>query len=130
MNLGLMYHYNDRITGGLTVDNVVQRVDGAGNDRDGVAFNLGGAFKLTKGTTISGDVVNVGNAHNSSQQQYRVGIEKKFIENDLTIRMGTWNGTLTIGFGMNLLPQFRFDYAYYNGDVVKEHYVGGHLTFD
>jgi len=57
-------------------------------------------------------------------------IEKKFIENDLTMRMGTWNGTLTMGFGMQIIPNFRFDYGYYAGDLVKEHYVGGHYTFD
>jgi hypothetical protein len=130
LGLGLMYHYNDRITGGLTVDNLVERIEGTNAHRDGVTLNLGGALRLTKGTTVSADAVNITNSARSSQQQYRVGVEKKFIENDLTIRMGSWNGTLTLGFGMHLLPHVRFDYAYYAGDVVKEHYVGAHVTFD
>lgn len=131
MGLGLMYHYNDRITGGLTVDNLVQHISGDNEDiRDGVTLNLGGAVRLTKGTIVSGDVYNVTTANRSQSQQYRIGVEKKFIENDLTMRMGSWNGTLTLGFGMHLLPNLRFDYAFYNGDVVKEHYVAGHLTFD
>ncbi len=130
LGAGLMYHYNDRITGGLTIDNLVESVRGTGVQRDGVSLNLGGALKLTKGTTVSADVTNVTNVSEASQQQYRVGLEKKFIENDLTIRMGTWNGTLTLGFGMQILPNLRFDYGYYGGDLIKEHYVGGHLTFD
>lgn len=130
LGFGLMYHYNDRITGGLTVDNVVQRINGTGATRDGVALNVGGAMKLTKGVLISADSTNITNAPRASQQQYRIGIEKKFIENDFTLRMGSWNGTLTLGFGMSLLPNVRMDYAFYNGDVVKEHHLGAHLTFD
>jgi hypothetical protein len=130
MGLGLMYHYNDRITGALTVDNLVQHVRGTGSDRDGVSLNLGGALRLTKGTIVSADVTNITNSGRAQEEQYRVGIEKKFIENDLTVRMGSWNGTLTMGFGMQIIPNFRFDYGYYAGDLVKEHYVGGHLTFD
>lgn len=130
LGIGLMYHYNDRLTGGLTVDNLVERVAGKGAERGGVTMNLGGAFKLTKGTTVTADAINITNSARSGQQQYRVGVEKKFIENDLTIRMGSWNGTLTLGFGMHLLPNVRFDYAYYGGDVVKEHYIGSHVTFE
>ncbi|NLI79188.1 MAG: hypothetical protein GX442_22435 [Candidatus Riflebacteria bacterium] len=131
LGIGLMYHYNDRISGGLTVDNLVQRVDGdEGSERDGVTLNLGGALRLTKGVLISADTTNITNSGRSSQQQYRIGVEKKFIENDFTLRMGTWNGTLTLGFGMHILPNVRFDYAYYNGEIVKEHHVGAHLTFD
>lgn len=131
MGLGLMYHYNDRITGGLTVDNIVQHLSGEDeNIRDGVTLNMGGSLRLTKGTIVSGDIYNVTTANRSPSQQYRLGVEKKFIENDFTMRMGSWNGTLTLGFGMALLPNLRFDYAFYNGDVVKEHYVAGHLTFD
>ncbi|MBF0498738.1 MAG: type IX secretion system membrane protein PorP/SprF [Candidatus Riflebacteria bacterium] len=130
MGFGLMYHYNDRITGGLTVDNLLERVTGADSVHDGATLNMGASMKLTKGTTVSADMVNVTNSSNSTQQQYRVGLEKKFIENDFTVRMGAWNGTLTLGFGLTLLPNLRFDYAYYTGDIVKEHYVGSHYTFD
>lgn len=130
MGAAFMYHYNDRITGGLTVDNIVERVNGTGAQRDGLTINLGGALKLSKGTTVSADAVNITNSARTTEQQYRVGVEKKFIENDFTMRMGSWNGTLTLGFGLALLPNLRFDYGFYNGDVVKEHYVGGHYTFD
>lgn len=130
LGLGLMYHYNDRITGGLTVDNIIQRTRGAGSERDGVSLNLGGALQLTKGTVVSADITNLTNNNRAVGEQYRVGIEKKFVENDLTIRMGSWNGTLTMGFGMQIIPNFRFDYGYYAGDLIKEHFVGGHLTFD
>ena len=65
-----------------------------------------------------------------AERQLRVGVEKTFVENDLTMRMGSHNGTLTLGFGMALLPNVRMDYAYYDGDEVAEHYVGAHMTFD
>lgn len=129
MGVGLMYHYNDRVTGGLTVDNLIENVDGDG-ERNGVSLNLGAAVEITKGTTISADAVNITNSDRTNDQQYRLGVEKKFIENDLTMRMGTLNGTLTLGFGMNILPHIRVDYAYYDGEVIREHYVGAHVTFD
>ncbi|MGM0598426.1 MAG: hypothetical protein ACQETH_01295 [Candidatus Rifleibacteriota bacterium] len=129
MGAGLMYHYNDRVTGGLTVENILENVDGDG-DRNGVSLNMGAAVEITKGTIISADAINLTNTDDAVEQQYRLGVEKKFIENDLTMRMGTHNGTLTLGFGMNLLPHVRVDYAYYDGEVIQEHYVGAHLTFD
>lgn len=129
MGIGLMYHYNDRVTGGLTVDNLVENIDGTG-ERNGVSLNLGAAVEITKGTTISADAVNITNSDRTTDQQYKLGVEKKFIENDFTMRMGTLNGTLTLGFGMNILPHIRMDYAYYDGEVIREHYVGAHVTFD
>ena len=130
LGIGLMYHYNDRLTGGLTVDNLVENVEGPTAERDGVTLNLGAAFKLTKGTTVSADAINITNSARTYDQQYRLGVEKKFIENDLTMRMGSLNGTLTLGFGMHVLPNIRVDYSYYDGEVVSEHHVGAHVTFD
>ncbi|MBU1106433.1 MAG: TonB-dependent receptor [Candidatus Riflebacteria bacterium] len=130
LGIGLMYHYNDRVTGGLTVDNLIEDTDGTYDRRDGVSLNLGTAVKLTKGTTISVDAINVTNSARADEQQYRIGVEKKFIENDLTMRMGSLNGTLTLGFGMYVLPNIRVDYSYYDGDVVSEHHVGAHVTFE
>lgn len=129
MGFGLMYHYNDRVTGGLTVDNLVERVTGV-DRRDGVSLNLGAAVKITKGTIISADAINITNTARAFDQQYRIGVEKKFIENDLTMRMGSLNGTLTLGFGMYVLPHIRMDYSFYDGDIVSEHHVGAHVTFD
>ncbi len=130
MGVGLMYHYNDRITGGMTVDNLIENVDGTNTSRDGVSLNFGAAVEITKGTKLAADAINITNSSKTTEQQYRLGVEKKFIENDLTMRMGTLNGTLTLGFGMQLLPNVRMDYAYYDGEAVREHYVGAHVTFD
>lgn len=129
MGVGLMYHYNDQLTGGLTVDNIVESISGDG-ERNGVSLNLGAAFEVTKGTTLSADAVNMTNSDRANDQQYRIGVEKKFIENDFTMRMGSLNGTLTLGFGMNILPHVRMDYSYYDGEVIREHFVGAHVTFD
>lgn len=130
MGMGLIYHYNDRITGGLTVENVVESVKGTNAETDGLSLNIGAATEITKGTVISADIVNLTSSAKNMDVQYRVGVEKKFIENDLTMRMGTLNGTLTLGFGMHLLPHVRLDYAYYDGEVISEHYVGAHVSFD
>ncbi|KAF1082483.1 MAG: hypothetical protein GQF41_1204 [Candidatus Rifleibacterium amylolyticum] len=130
LGIGLMYHYNDRITGGLTVDNLVEDVNGTYDRRDGVSLNLGAAVKITKGTIIAADALNVTNTARAFEQQYRIGVEKKFIENDLTMRMGSLNGTLTLGFGMYVLPHIRVDYSFYDGEIVPEHHVGAHVTFD
>lgn len=130
LGFGLMYHYNDRLSGGLTVDNLVESVEGSTATRDGVSLNLGSAFTVTKGTVVSADALNITNSARTNDQQYRIGVEKKFIENDLTMRMGALNGTLTLGFGMNVLPNIRIDYAYYDGSIVAEHHVGAHVTFD
>ncbi len=130
LGVGLMYHYNDRVTGGLTIDNLVQSVSGTNEDEDGVTLNLGTAYTVTKGTTIAADALNITNTPDANEQQYRIGVEKKFVENDLTMRIGSLNGTLTLGFGMNVLPHIRVDYSFYDGDVVSEHHVGAHVTFD
>lgn len=128
MGAGLMYHYNDTITCGLTVDNIFE--DSDGSEKAEPSINFGTAFEITKGTIVSADIVNITNNSNINERQYRVGVEKKFIENDLTMRMGSLNGTLTLGFGMQMLPQVRLDYSYYDGEVVAEHHVGAHVTFD
>mgnify|MGYP003768050793 CR=1 FL=1 len=130
LGVGLMYHYNDRLTGGLTIDNLIEEISGANTDRDGVSLNLGTAYTVTKGTTIAADAINITNTAKANDQQYRLGVEKKFIENDLTMRIGSLNGTLTLGFGMNVLPHIRVDYSFYDGDIVSEHHVGAHVTFD
>lgn len=130
LGFGLMYHYNDRLTGGLTVDNLVEDISGANTGRNGVTLNLGTAYKVTKGTTVAADAINITNTSKANDQQYRLGVEKKFVENDLTMRIGALNGTLTLGFGMNVLPHIRVDYSFYDGDVVSEHHVGAHVTFD
>lgn len=130
LGIGLLYHYNDRITGGLTVDNVVQRLRGTQQIRDDVTLNLGGALRLSKNVLVAADITNVAQSPKAPERQWRVGVEKKFIENDFTLRMGSWNGTLTLGFGLNLIPNIRFDYSFYNGEIVKEHHIGAHVVFD
>lgn len=130
MGIGLMYHYNDQITTGLTVNNIWERVRGTNARTDGISMNMGVAMELTRGTIVSADVVNLTGSARDMNQQYRVGVEKKFVENDLALRMGSLNGTLTLGFGMHLLPHVRVDYAYYDGELISEHYVGAHVTFD
>lgn len=131
MGAGLMYHYNDQLSVGLTLDNLLEDVSGDNNVKeDGVSFNIGAAYEVAKGTVIAVDGINLTDSCNSIERQYRIGVEKKFVENDFTMRMGSLNGTLTIGFGMNVLPNVRVDYSYYDGDIITEHHVGAHVSFD
>ena len=130
MGIGLMYHYSDNITAGMTLDNLIESVKGTNAKEDGISVNFGAAIEITKGTLISADVINLTSSANHIDQQYRVGVEKKFAENDLTMRMGSLNGTLTLGFGMHILPNVRMDYSYYDGNIISEHHVGAHVTFD
>ena len=130
LGAGLMYHYNDQLSLGLTLDNLLENVSGTNTDKDGVSFNLGAAYEVARGTVIAVDGINLADSCDSQERQYRIGVEKRFVENDLTMRVGSLNGTLTLGFGMHVLPNVRVDYAYYDGDDLKEHYVGAHMTFD
>lgn len=131
MGAGLMYHYSDQLSLGLTLDNLFEHVTGDNNPKeDGVSFNVGAAYEVAKGTVLAVDGINLTDSCDSMERQYRIGIEKKFVENDLTMRIGSLNGTLTLGFGMNVLPNVRVDYSYYDGDKIAEHHVGAHLTFD
>ncbi|MBR4569135.1 MAG: hypothetical protein IKO19_00500 [Candidatus Riflebacteria bacterium] len=130
LGAGLMYHYNDQLSIGMTLDNLLEDVKGNNVKEDGVSFNIGAAYEVARGTVIAVDGINLTDSCDANERQYRVGVEKKFVENDLTMRMGSLNGTLTLGFGMNVLPNVRVDYSYYDGDIIREHYVGAHMTFD
>lgn len=133
LGAGFLYHYNDRITGGITVDNILQHLEASGGQKqskDDAIFSMGAAYKVTEGTIIAADIYNLGNTTDATERQLRVGVEKKFIENDLTMRMGSHNGTLTLGFGISLLPNVRMDYSYYDGEHIAEHYAGVHMSFD
>ena len=130
MGAGLMYHYSDQLSLGLTLDNLLEDIKGDNVKEDGVSFNIGAAYEVAKGTIIAVDGINLTDSCNSIEKQYRIGIEKKFVENDFTMRMGSLNGTLTIGFGMNVLPNVRVDYSYYDGDIIPEHHVGAHISFE
>lgn len=131
LGAGLMYHYNDQLSLGLTLDNLLEHVNGD-NDakKDGVSFNIGAAYEVARGTVLAVDGINLTDSCDATERQYRIGVEKKFVENDLTMRIGTLNGTLTLGFGMNVLPNVRVDYSFYDGDAFAEHHVGAHMTFD
>ncbi|NLM18011.1 MAG: hypothetical protein GX221_09870 [Candidatus Riflebacteria bacterium] len=130
MGAGLIYHYNDRITGGLVVDNLFEHLDDSNVAKDGISLNIGAAIKVAQGTTISMDLLNITDSGKAYEQQYRVGVEKYFTENDFAVRIGSCNGTLSVGFGMNIMPNLRVDYSYYDGEKIPEHHVGAHFTFD
>lgn len=128
MGAGLMYHYNDKITCGLTLEDMFEHTNS--DEETDMSVNAGVAVEVAKGTTVALDGVNLSGNDKTIERQCRVGIEKVFVENDFTMRIGSLNGTLTMGFGMQMLPNVRVDYSYYDGDIVAEHYVGAQMSFD
>ena len=56
-------------------------------------------------------------------------LERQFLDNDFSLRMGSWDGTLTMGFGLRFFDDFKMDYAYQNGSIVKEHHVSVRVPF-
>ena len=55
LGAGLMYHYNDQLSLGLTLDNLLEHVRGDTGKEDGVSFNLGAAYEVARGTVIAVD---------------------------------------------------------------------------
>ena len=45
------------------------------------------------------------------------------------MRLGSWDGTFTMGFGIKLYDDVKVDYAFFNGDVLKEHYISAAMPF-
>jgi len=116
---------------GATLDAIVsERVRGTtGATGSSANLSLGGAYQLDKTSVITMDLTNILNAGRAPDGQYRVGFERELIKDELSMRLGSWDGTFTMGFGLKLYEQMKIDYGYFNGDVLKEHYISTSLPF-
>jgi len=132
LGIGAIYTYSDFLNIGLTVDNVF---DDSPYEVPTIV-SLGFAFKIDPTTTVAADGFNLVDAKsldntNQDDTEFRIGVEKSFLNDDLTLRFGSKNGNLNLGFEMRVTENFNINYAYmgdYDSDV-NQHFVGGKITF-
>lgn len=132
LGFGAIYEFSEFLDIGLTIDNVIEDSE---YDLPAV-FTLGLAMHLDETTILSVDGYNIINSKKvvgatGDESEFRVGLEKTFVENNLTFRFGSKDGNFNMGFSMSVTPNFRIDYAYMGDYDVDEdqHFVGGSMMF-
>ncbi|MBI3892976.1 MAG: hypothetical protein HY303_15760 [Candidatus Wallbacteria bacterium] len=129
----LFYKANPRLNVGLVLGSVISARTGStlGTRSNSFVTNLGGAYTLgaKRETIFAVDVMNIFNADRAIDQRLRIGVERQFLENDFALRIGSDGGVLTLGFGIKFFDDFKLDYSYFNGTIVKEHFVSLRLPF-
>ncbi|MEZ7890461.1 MAG: hypothetical protein QMC67_01815 [Candidatus Wallbacteria bacterium] len=126
--VGAIYEVNKFLKTGLMIDNILK------NSRYELptCLTVGMSINLAEGTTLAMDGYNLIDTKNIlGKTEFRAGVEKTFLDNAFTIRLGTKNGNLNLGFGMQFTPEFHFDYAFM-GDYdtnVQQHFVSGNIKF-
>jgi len=129
LNASMFYKANQRLNFGARLDGLVSETHDTnpGTVRDNsFNFNLGGAYTFgeKRDTLVAMDIVNVFDGSRAQDPQLRLGLERSFLDNDLALRIGAYDGTLTLGFGIKFFEGFRMDYAYENFTTFREHHVG------
>lgn len=125
------YRATERLTfGGLlrSVLSSAQR-NTAGAREESASVDLGGSYILgeRRDTTVNVDFRNVFNADRTIPSEFRIGVERRFLDNDFALRVGSWDGVLTLGFGIKFFEDFRMDYSYSNFLEAKEHHISFQL---
>lgn len=133
MDLSLFYRANHRFNIGLKGQNVVSWKTGssAGVRDNAFVTNLGFAYTFGKrrDTIVAWDFMNIFDTNRGIKRKSRLGIERQFLDNDFALRIGTDGGVLTLGWGVQFFKDFKLDYAFFNGAVVKDHFVSLRLPF-
>ncbi|MGM0606872.1 MAG: hypothetical protein ACQESP_00505 [Candidatus Muiribacteriota bacterium] len=132
MGFGAIYEFSEFLDIGLTIDNLFKD---SPYDLPTV-FSLGVSMHIDETTFVALDGYNIISSSEvegaeGDEAEFRIGLEKKFIENNLTFRFGSKNANFNMGFSMNVTPNFRMDYAYmgdYDSDV-DQHFIGGSMLF-
>ncbi|MCK9223589.1 MAG: hypothetical protein M0R46_02240 [Candidatus Muirbacterium halophilum] len=132
LGFGVIYEFSEFLDIGLTIDNVIKD---SSYDLPTV-FTLGFAMHIDETTTLAIDGYNIINSKKvagavGDESEFRIGLEKTFIENNLTFRFGSKDGNFNMGFSMGVTPNFRIDYAYmgdYDNDT-DQHFAGGSMIF-
>jgi len=126
--VGAIYEVNKYLKTGLNIDNILK------NSRYDLppCVTVGMAINIAEGTVIAMDGYNLVDSKNIlGKTEFRAGVEKAFMDNAFTIRLGTKNGNLNLGFGMQFTPEFHFDYAFmgdYDTDT-QQHFISGNIRF-
>ncbi len=133
LDFSLFYKANPRLSIGTVLGSVISSRSGGtiGARANSFVTNVGGAYTLgeKRETIFAADVMNVFNASRAIDQKLRIGVERQFLENDFALRLGSDGGVLTLGFGLHFFDDFKLDYSFFNGTVVKEHFVSMRLPF-
>ena len=134
LGMSLFYKANDRLKVGARLDSLVSETHNTNNSavRDNsTALNLGGSYTFgeKRDTLVAMDIMNVFDANRAEDTQFRLGLERYFMDNDLAMRIGSYDGTLTLGFGLKFFEGFNLDYAYENFTDVKQHHLTVKIPF-
>lgn len=133
LDLGGYYKASERLTVGSLLRAVLSHSqdDSVGARDESSSMDLGGAYVLgeKRDTTVAMDFKNVFNAKRTVPSEIRLGVERRFLDNDFALRVGSWDGVLTMGFGVKFFEDFRMDYSYSNFTEVKEHHLSFQLPF-
>lgn len=132
IGFGAIYNYSDFLRIGLMLDNVFKD---SPYDVPTIV-SIGFAFIVDPTTIISADGFNIIDTksldnNNQDDTEFRVGVEKRFLDNGLILRFGSKNGNLNLGFSMKVTDNFELEYAYmgdYDEDI-NQHFVGARVTF-
>lgn len=132
LSAGGIYCYSDFLSIGMTLDNLFRD---SSFDVPTIA-SLGFAFHVDPTTIVAADGYNLIDAKsldNVSQDntEFRIGVEKTFLDRDLTLRFGSKNGNLNLGMGMRITENFNLEYAFmgdYDTDV-SQHFMGFEVLF-
>ena len=116
---------------GMTVDALIsEKLEGTTDARSSNSnVSIGAAYQMDKSSLMAVDLTNVLNGNRATSPQFKIGFERQLIQDELFMRLGSWDGTFTMGFGMKLFDDVKVDYAFFNGDVLKEHYISAAMPF-
>lgn len=134
LNMSMFYKANQRLNLGARLDSLVSAAHDTNPNTvsdNATSLNLGAAYTFgeKRDTIVAMDLINVFNAGRSQEAHVRMGMERQFLDNDLALRIGAYDGTLTLGFGLKFFDEFRMDYAYENFTTFREHYVSVRVPF-
>ncbi len=128
LGFGSIYKINDKVSVGLVVDNIIKD---SPFDLPTI-FTAGVGLNLTNDLIVLFDVYNfIDSKEEVGDIQFRAGLEKKFMNDNFRLRVGTKNGNLNLGFSFKLTDTFVLDYAYmadYDTDI-QQHFVGASAKF-
>lgn len=137
--LGALYEFNDKINIGLVFEDLFS----SGPFAAPTLINLGLLLKITENTRLAIDGYNLTSEdvswrwRNDAGAEFRVGMEKTFVNDTLAIRFGTMNGNLNLGFGIQITPTFRIDYGFNNDNktgiqtnpLEQQHFISADIKF-
>lgn len=134
LDIAGFYKATERLTVGGLLKSVLSFSDddSPGAREESANLDMGASYVIgeKRDTTISLDFRNVFNADRAPASEVRAGVERRFLDNDFALRLGSWDGVLTLGFGMKFFEDFRMDYSYLNHQEIREHHVSFRLPFN